>query len=270
LRNVERCVESKGRIAEELFSGRDQQEERVTLQPVAEEADKIPMKATIAISRLIGSEGTKIAHRVAETLGYTVVNKNVLEGIFRQYGLPKFGELYTSVPNLWDLTDAKNLTIVSMLNETMEALAHRGHMLIVGRAGYASLSKYDDVLNVRLQAPFAVRVERVMSRRNLTNRLSTEREVKEDDAARQKFLSRFYNRGWDDASNFDLVIDTDTITVEMAVDWIIKATQALEQKELGADAVTAQGIKVDPILLDAIDIALARRLPTVNEDSGNS
>jgi hypothetical protein len=83
------------------------------------------MKATIAISRLIGSEGTKIAHRVAETLGYTVVNRNVLEGIFRQYGLAKFGELYTSSPNLWDLADAKNLEIVSMLNETMEALANR-------------------------------------------------------------------------------------------------------------------------------------------------
>jgi cytidylate kinase len=120
------------------------------------------MKTTIAISRLIGSEGTKIAQRVAESLGYTLVNKSVLEGIFRQYGLTKFGEVYTSSPNLWDLANAKNLDIVSMLNETMEALAHRGHMLIVGRGGYASLSKYADVLNVRLQAPFAVSVERVM------------------------------------------------------------------------------------------------------------
>jgi cytidylate kinase len=155
------------------------------------------MKATIAISRLIGSEGTKIAHRVAETLGYTVVNRGVLEGIFRQYGLAKFGELYTSSPNWWDLANAKNLEIVSMLNETMEALANRGHMVIVGRAGYASLSKYVDVLNVRLQAPFSVRVERVMSQRNLTNRLSIEREVKADDEAREKFVSRFYNHHWE-------------------------------------------------------------------------
>jgi cytidylate kinase len=227
------------------------------------------MKATIAISRLIGSEGTEIAQRVAESLGYTLVNKGVLEGIFRQYGLPKFGELYTSVPNWWDLADSKNLVIVSMINETMEALAHRGHMLIVGRGGYASLSKYVDVLNVRLQAPFAVRVERLMSRRNLTNRLSIEKEVKADDEAREKFVSRFYNHGWDDASDFDLVIDTDTISVEMAVEWIVAATQALERKEFGADAVTAQQVKVDPILSDAIDIALARQVPAVSEDSSN-
>jgi hypothetical protein len=56
----------------------------------------------------------------------------------------------------------------------------------------------------------------------------------------------------------------------MAVDWIMEATQALEQKEFGADAVTAQRVKVDPILLDAIDIALARQLPAVNQDSSKN
>ena len=158
-----------------------------------------PMK-TIAISRLIGSEAAKIAQRVTEALGYTMVNKNVLEAIFRQYGLEKFGELYTSPPNVWDLANARNLLIVSMLNDTMEALAHRGDMLILGRGGYASLSKYADVLNVRLQAPFSVRVERVMARENIPNRLRAEQRVKADDTARQKFVSRFYNQEWDNAS----------------------------------------------------------------------
>ena len=140
---------------------------------------------TIAISRLIGSEGAKIGRQVTEALGYTLVNKSVLEGIFRQYGLEKFGELYTSPPNIWDLANARNLEIVSMLNETMEALAQRGDTLILGRGGYASMSKYADVLNVRLQAPFSVRVERVMARENLSSRLPAEQRVKADDAARQ-------------------------------------------------------------------------------------
>ena len=221
---------------------------------------------TIAISRLIGSEGAEIARRVAKALGHTLVNKNVLEGIFRQYGLTKFGELYTSPPNIWDLANSKNLLIVSMLNDTMEALAHRGDMLILGRGGYASLSKYADVLNVRLQAPFSVRVERVMARENLPNRLQAEQRVKTEDTARQKFVSRFYNQAWDNASNLDLAIDTDTISTEMATDWIIEAARALSQKEFGPDAVTAERAKVEPALLDAIDIALARQVPSENED----
>jgi cytidylate kinase len=167
--------------------------------------------------------------------------------------------LYTSPPNVWDLANARNLQIVSMLNETMEALAHRGDMLILGRGGYASLSEYEDVLNVRLQAPFSVRVERVMARENLDNRLRAEQQVKADDTAREKFVSRFYNQAWDNGSNFDLVIDTYTISTEMAADWIIQAVSALSQKEFGADAVTAQRAKVSPALLDAIDTALARQ-----------
>ena len=221
---------------------------------------------TIAISRLIGSDAAIIARRVSEALGYTLVNKSVLEGIFRQYGLTKFGELYTSPPNVWDLANARNLLIVSMLNDTMEALAHRGNMLILGRGGYASLSKYADVLNVRLQAPFSVRVERVMARENLPSRLRAEQRVKAEDTARQKFVSRFYNQAWDNASGLDLAIDTDTISTEMATDWIIEAARALSQKEFGPDAVTAERAKVDPALLDAIDIALARQVPSEHED----
>ena len=56
-------------------------------------------------------------------------------------------------------------------------------------------------------------------------------------------------------------IDMDAISFEIAVGWIAEATQALERKEFGADAVTAQQVKGDPILSDAIDIALARQLP---------
>ena len=219
---------------------------------------------TIVISRLIGSEAVSIARRVSEALGYTLVNRSVLEGIFRQYGLTKVGELYASAPNIWDLANSKNLLIVSMLNDTMEALAHRGDILLLGGGGggYASLSKYADVLNVRLQAPFSVRVERVMARENLPNRLRAEQRVEADDTARKKFVSMFYNQAWDKESNFDLAIDTNTISTEMATDWIIEAVRALSQKEFGPDAVTVERVKVDPSLFDAINIALARQVPS--------
>ena len=223
---------------------------------------------TIVISRLIGSGAVNIARRVTEALGYTLVNRSVLEGIFRQYGLTKVGELYASAPNIWDLANSKNLLIVSMLNDTMEALAHRGDILLLGGGGggYASLSKYADVLKVRLQAPFSVRVERVMAGENLPDRWRAEQRVEADDTARKKFVSLFYNQAWDQESNFDLAIDTNTISTEMATDWIIEAVRALSQKEFGPDAVTVERVKVDPSLFDAINIALARQVPSENEE----
>ncbi|HEY5893840.1 MAG TPA: cytidylate kinase family protein, partial [Chthoniobacterales bacterium] len=151
-------------------------------------------------------------------------------------------------------------------NETMKALAHRGRTVILGRGGYASLNEYEDVLNVRLQAPFPIRVERVMTRGNTTNRLRAEEEVKEDDKARQKFVELFYNKQWDIGSDFDLVINTNIVSTEMASEWIIEAVRALEQKEFAADAVTAQRAKVDPILLDAINEAFERSVTPFDKD----
>jgi cytidylate kinase len=101
-------------------------------------------------------------------------------------------------------------------------------------------------------------VERVMARENIDNSLRAEQRVKADDTARKKFVSMFYNQAWENASNFDL-IDTHTISTEMATDRIIEAARALSAKKFRADAVTADRARVDPSLLDAIDIALARQ-----------
>jgi cytidylate kinase len=221
---------------------------------------------TITISREFGSEGVKIAQRVAETLGYTLVDKRILESVFRRYGLTKFGDLYSSAPSFWDLANANNLLIVSMLNETMEALAHRGQMVILGRGGFASLNEYADVLNVRIQAPFPDRVERIMTRENIPDRQKAEAQVREDDKARQKFVKMFYNKEWNVETYFNLVIDTSTVSIEMAVDWIIEAARSLEQKDFAGGTLTAQQAKVDPVLLDAIDEAFENPLPPLGSD----
>lgn len=222
--------------------------------------------ATITISREYGSEGAKIGQEVAKQLGYDFVDKRIIEGIFRQYGLTKFNDLYTSAPGFWDLTSATNLLIVSMLNETMEALAYRGNTVILGRGGFASLGGYADVLNVRIQAPFAARVQQIMVRENLTNRQQAEAYVREDDKARRKFIQMFYNKQWDVESHFDLVIDTGTVTSDMAINWIIEAARVLEKKDLAADAVITKGLTVDPVLLDAIEKSLQSPLPPLPDE----
>ena len=221
---------------------------------------------TVTISREFGSEGVKIAKQVAEILDYSLVDKRILEGVFRRYGLTKFGDLYESTPSFWDLANANNLLIVSMLNETMEALAHRGGMVILGRGGFASLNEYADVLNVRIQAPFPDRVERVMARENISDRRQAEERVRKDDKARQKFIKLFYNKEWDVETYFNLVIDTSTVSTEMAVEWIIEAAQALEQKEFARDVLTAQQAEVDPVLLDAIEEAFQNPLPPLDDE----
>ena len=217
--------------------------------------------AAITISRELGSGGTDIAQQVAETLGYELVDKNTTDGIFRQYGLTKFDDLYNSAPSFLDILNADNLLLVSMANEITEAIAKRGNVVIVGRAGFAVLAEYADVLHVHVQSPFAERVQQVIAEEGLTDPQAAEERVREDDNVHRTYVQRFYNKQWDQPSNFSLVIDTSTMSNDAAVQQIVEAVKSLEAAASGAGAVTTAQIEVDPVLADAVAAAIANPLP---------
>ncbi len=219
--------------------------------------------AVVTISQEPGSGGTDIAQQVAVQLNYEFVDKNATDGVFRQYGLTKFDDLYSSAPSIFDLLNADNLLLVSMANEILEAVAKRGNVVILGRAGFAVLGGYADVLSVWIQAPFSDRVQRIMAQEGLTDLEAAMERVKEDDEVHRKYVGRFYNKEWDETSNFDVVIDTSSVSGDVAVRQIIEAVRALEQEVLGAGAVTTAAIEVDPVLADAITKVLAHPLPAL-------
>ncbi len=217
--------------------------------------------AVITISRELASGGTEVAQQVAARLDYAFVDKTTTDGVFRQYGLTKFDDLYGSAPSILDLLSADNLLLISMANEILEAVAQRGKVVIVGRAGFAVLAGYADVLHVRIQAPFSERVQRVMAREGMTDLDVAMARVKEDDEMHSKYVQRFYNKLWDDPSNFDLDLDMGSVTSDVAVEQIIQAARTVDQKALSQGAVTTATIKVDPVVADAVAKAIAYPLP---------
>ncbi len=220
--------------------------------------------SVITISRQLGSEGAEIARQVAASLNYAFVDKQTTDTIFRQYGLTRFDDLYNSVPNWLDLLNADNLMLVAMANEIIEAVAQRGNVVILGRAGFAVLAGYADVLNVRIQAPVGDRVQRVMEREGLADVEVAAERVKQDDEVHDKYIQRFYNKQWDDLANFDLVVDTGALSMGAAVQQIVEAARGLDQKAQPADAPSTRSLQVDPVLADAVAEAMAHPLPEVH------
>jgi cytidylate kinase len=148
-----------------------------------------------------------------------------------------------------------------MANEIIEAVAQRGNVVILGRAGFAVLSECADVLKVRIQAPFSQRVKRVMEREGMTDLDAAVERVKQDDEVHQKYVHRFYNKQWDEPSNFDLVLDMGSLSGDEAVQRIIETDRALDQKAQPEGAETTGALGVDPVLADAVAKAIARPLP---------
>jgi cytidylate kinase len=82
-----------------------------------------------------------------------------------------------------------------------------------------------------------------------------EANVKESDKARTAFVESFYKARWDDASAFDLVIDTGKVPPDLAATWLVEAAKALSERTVD-DRPTCSSIQVDPILARAVADAL--------------
>jgi cytidylate kinase len=214
--------------------------------------------AVITFSREFGSDGDAIASQVAQALGYHLVGKELIGALLSEYGLVEFDKEYERLPSFWERFNAqreqRREQIVLMLNQIVPALAQHGNVAIVGRSGFAILRGYADVLNVRVQAPLASRVNRVAAQQGLTAG-QAEASILEADKGRAAFIESFYKVRWNDATAFDLVINTDKISAEVAVPWIIQAAQAL-QAPSADHGLTCAAIEVDPILAKAVSDAL--------------
>ena len=211
----------------------------------------------ITISREIGSKGDLIAEQTAKRLGYQLVDKNTIEKVFCQYGFVDFKEVYNET-GFWTRFDPHHTEVIKLLNQVIEAMVYHGNVILLGRGGFALLKGYADVLNVRIQAPFSLRVKHVMEQQAFATRLKAEEFVLDSDRIRREFVESVYGNQWDSVAAFDLVIDTRKIPPEMAVDWLEAAAHRISHLRAG-EAPTTRAMEFDPVLLDAVAKVLDRQ-----------
>jgi len=213
----------------------------------------------VTVSREFGSHGSLVAEKAAHALGYRLADKATIEIIFRDYGLPKLDPEYQSVPGFWDRFDLQRRdrreTLFTMLNQSLRALARHGNLVIVGRGGFAVLGGLADVLNVRVQAPVALRISRVADLSPVSERGRAEDLVLANDHLQKTFIESVYGKAWDSAVAFDLVLDTGKLSVDAAAGMIVQAVAALPAAEAPGLRTTA-GLQVDRILASAVEGAL--------------
>jgi len=214
--------------------------------------------SVITISREFGSGGDRIAQKVAQTLDYHFVDQKFIGTILGQYGYVEFDKEYATLPGFWERFDAQREKqrdeMVHLLNQVVQAVAHHGNVVLLGRSGFEVLGGFADVLHIRLQAPLPVRVRRVMTEQNIPYEQAEEL-VKKTDKVRVAFVEEFYRVPWDSIHAFDLVINTAKVSPDLATDWIIAAVTTPETNvELEKNTVASMG--VDRIMAQAVSEVL--------------
>jgi cytidylate kinase len=117
-----------------------------------------------------------------------------------------------------------------MVGLVIRGLAHEGNVLILGRGGQILLRNYPGALHVQTVAPFANRVEVVISRYGLKERDAQQR-VRASDRARFDYLRRYHDVDWLDPTLYHLVMNTASLPAASTVSLIVAAQQAINQKE---------------------------------------
>lgn len=214
--------------------------------------------SVITISREFGSEGDSIAQKVAQTLGYHFVDQKFIGQVLSQYGYVEFDKEYKTLPTFWERFDAQREkqrdVMVGMLNQVILAVAHHGNVVLLGRSGFEVLGGFADVLHVRLQAPFSIRVGRVIAQQRIPFE-QAELVVKNNDKVRRAFVEEFYRVPWGAIQAFDLVVNTGKVFPDMATTWIIDAAKTFVNN-MENDKPTTASIKVDRIMTEAVSEVL--------------
>lgn len=212
--------------------------------------------AVITISREAGSGGTYIAEKAAEVLGYHYADRSTAVAVMEEYGFSHFEEEFDSESRFrLDLVRSGQerpelKPMVDLLPKVSLALARHGNVVILGRGSFAVLGGLTDVLNVRVQAPFGVRVRWFMEHEDITKG-EAEALVRERDKVRSAFVRSWYGVSADETSLFDLVIDTSKIPAETAVGWLVEMARLLDAIT-GDRGRTTAGIQIDPTLASTV------------------
>lgn len=206
--------------------------------------------AVITISRSYASGGSLVAGRVAEILGWTLIDNEFVDRVAERAGMPReqVAEREEKAPSLIDRL-AATLAVTSpeivvagsaappmsgpqaedallRITEAVisEAVAH-GNTVIVGRGAQAYLAERTGVLHVFVTAPRAARIEQAMKRLGASRR-DAERAVDDTDGHRARYVKTHYHRAWGDPANYHLIVNTTLLGIEGASAVVVASARA--------------------------------------------
>jgi cytidylate kinase len=110
----------------------------------------------------------------------------------------------------------------TLIREVIRDVAEEGDVVIVAHAASMALAGRKDVLRVLVTASSETRARRVAETRKVHTRQAV-KVIKDEDAARDDYLARFYSVDREVPTYYDLVVNTDVISPDRAADLLLLA-----------------------------------------------
>jgi cytidylate kinase len=163
----------------------------------------------VAISREMGSGGYEIGAAVAKALHFQYVDRQILLQAAHAHGVSeaKLVEAVERRLSLWERFDAERRRYLIFLEAAYYAFAEQGNLVTASRSGPFFLRGIGHALKVRIMAPVAVRVRRVMAQAQVDQKAAAAK-VRRYDREMSGRIDYLFGLDWTRPENYDLVINT--------------------------------------------------------------
>ena len=198
-------------------------------------------KFVITINREMGSGGRTVGRKLAEKLGVEFYYKSVLKGLEKKFNLTAeevekqkgrehgwwasikrqlTGSVVSSSPFLPKVADEAELLdtddIFKAETEILKGIAEEESCVIAGRSGFFVFRDHPNHMNILIQASMPHRVQRVVSKQNITEE-EARKAIEKVDKMRENYVNKYTGTSRYDTRNYDLVISMDRMSEDAAV-----------------------------------------------------
>lgn len=198
----------------------------------------------IALTQGMGSLAQDIAEQLARELNLSTLQHEVAEHVAQKMHVPKslISRLRAGKAGPIERlrTDSREVAVYTA-EDILEAAA-RGNVVIRGWGATQLLRPVPHIPCVRVMRPFEKRVEWLMKELDTDDRELAEKEIRRSDHANATRMHDQFGVHWGDPVLFDMVLNTDRLSVDTCVQLIKNLLKRPEFAETDASRAMLQGM----------------------------
>jgi cytidylate kinase len=185
--------------------------------------------ALVAITREMGSLGKDVASGLSEALGVPLVYHEVIDHLADRMRVRKSHviRLLDGSANLLERLTADKTSLSIFTADEIVNLALQGQGAVIrGWGATHLLREVPHAVCVRVCAPFDVRKKRMMERLGSGDEDKIADEIQQNDEAHTAIMRRNFAVEWTDSEHYDMVLNTERVTVEECVDEVVRLVKS--------------------------------------------
>ena len=198
------------------------------------------MPITVTLARQLGCGGSYLGQCVADSLGVRCLDREIVSRTAQQYSLDEeeLAEREERGASFWErmlrgmagppeavyhpplAMTATDQELFAAETEVMKSIAASEDCVIVGRLAAHVLPAHPGKVNIYLYAPMGFRTEYVRQRQPGTSEAQARELIRQSDETRKRYITQMIGKGWDDARQYHLCMDTSALPLPEIADII--------------------------------------------------